>query len=254
MGELSAVVKYYDIIADSYKYKYLKMEYYRILYRKIGEVIDRYIRPNMEVLDVGAGTGFWTIYMRSKGAHVVALDLSVRSLKACRCEDRVVGEAAHLPVRAHRFDVITALGSVYNHTARLEEAFRIASFALKEGGLLIADIDNAVSLDMFYEYLLFQGLGRLKEALAEGYVRGEWESADGEIPFYYYTYFKVKSALANAGLKVIEARPIYLFPLLPTRLLQRKFRVKFVEKLDLLAPFAPLATTVIYVAERSARL
>ncbi|MEL9990219.1 MAG: methyltransferase domain-containing protein [Thermoproteus sp.] len=250
MDELRAVAKYYDLIAETYKYKYLKMEYYRILYRKIGEVIDRYIRPGMEVLDVGAGTGFWTIYMKSKGARVVALDLSTRSLKACRCEDKIAGEASRLPVRTRKFDVVTALGSVYNHATRLDEALRFASSALREGGLLITDIDNAVSLDMFYEYLLFQGLDKLKEALIKGAVKGSWESANGEIPFYYYTYFKVRSSLANVGLKVIEARPIYLLPLLPTRILQRKFMAKFVEKFDFLTLFAPLATTIIYVAEK----
>jgi len=48
---------YYDAIAHIYSDIYLRMEYYRLLYRKLGEVIDRYITPGMRVLDVGAGTG-----------------------------------------------------------------------------------------------------------------------------------------------------------------------------------------------------
>ena len=103
---------------------------------------------------------------------------------------------------------------------------------------------------MLYEYALFQGLGKLVEALKRGAVRGVWESADGEIPFTYYTYYYVKKVLHSAGLKLVEARPIYLLPLLPSRVLQRDFKTKPLEKLDLLKPLAPLATTVIYVAKK----
>ncbi|AFA38856.1 Methylase involved in ubiquinone/menaquinone biosynthesis [Pyrobaculum oguniense TE7] len=244
------VAKYYDHAAQSYEDKYLRTEYYRTLYRKVGEVLDKYINAGMRVLDIGAGTGFWTAYMTKRGARVVALDISPMSVKRCRCEDKVVGDAALPSAGAGRFDAVTALGSVYNHMVDLNKALRRISHAVKKGGLMIADIDNALCLDMLYEYLLFQGLGKLKEALTKGRVAGVWESIDGEIPFYYYTYFSVKSALHDAGFKIVETRPIYIMPVLPTRILQRSFKTKFLEKLDLLKPLAPFATTVIYVAKK----
>ncbi|MEZ0320203.1 MAG: methyltransferase domain-containing protein [Pyrobaculum sp.] len=247
---LEAVAKYYDSIAEQYADKYLKSEYYRVLYQKIGEVLDRYIRPGARVLDIGAGTGFWSVYMQSRGASVLALDLSSQSLKACRCGDRVAADASNLPARLRSFDVVTALGSVYNHLKRVGEAFRDVSRVLKRGGFFITDVDNAVCVDMLYEYFIFQGAGKFIEALKRGVVRGYWESADGEIPFNYYTYFYVKSALRRAGLELVEARPIYLMPLLPTRLLQRRMRARFLEKLDVLKLLAPFATTVIYVAKK----
>ncbi|ACB40640.1 class I SAM-dependent methyltransferase [Pyrobaculum neutrophilum] len=245
-----AVAEYYDSVARAYGDKYLGTWYYRTLYRKLGEVLDLYIRRGMRVLDVGAGTGFWTLYMQARGARVTALDISGESLKACRCGDKAQGDAASLPVRAGAYDAVTALGSVYNHLGDLEKAFAAAAHALRRGGLFIADIDNAVCLDMLYEYLLFQGLGRLRDALIRGVVRGVWESADGELPFNYYSYFYVKSALRRAGLEVVDARPIYLVPPLPSRLLQRRFRLKAFEKFDLLRRLAPLATTVVYVAAK----
>lgn len=243
-----SVARYYDKIADKYLDKYLRIEYYRVLYRKIGEVIDRYIREGMSVLDIGSGIGFWTAYMWRRGAAVYALDISHQSLKVCRCPDKITADAALLPSRDGAFDAVTALGSVYNHLEKLDEAILAASRVLKNGGVFIADIDNAVCLDMLWEYILFQGIGKLKEALLRGFVRGSWESADGEIPFDYYGFFKVRGALRRANLKLIEARPIYLASPLPSRLQQRRMRAKFFEKLDLLKPLAPLATTVIYVA------
>lgn len=246
-----AVAKYYDSIAHIYRDVYLRMEYYRRLYRRIGEVLDRYIKPGMLVLDVGSGTGFWSLYMSRLGAHVTSLDISQMSLEQCRCTEKIAGDAASLPVRRGVYDAVTALGSVYNHLSDVRGAFRSAARALRRGGIFIADIDNALCLDMMYEYLLFQGPSKLITAARGGVVRGVWESAGGEIPFTYYTYFYIKSALTDAGLRLVEARPIYLASLLPTRLLQRKFRLGFFEKLDLLKPLAPLSTTVVYVAVKA---
>lgn len=245
---MKAVADYYDTVARLYVDKYLGTWYYRTLYRKLGEVLDVYIKRGMYILDVGAGTGFWSLYMQARGATVIPLDISIESLKVCRCGDRIQGDAAMLPIRARRFDAVTALGSVYNHLHNLESAFASVAHVLKKGGIFITDIDNAVCLDMLYEYLLFQGVGKFKDALFRGVVRGVWESVDSELPFNYYSYFYVKSALRKAGLEIIDARPIYLFPPLPSRFLQKRFRLKFFEKLDLLKRFAPFATTVIYVA------
>ena len=248
---MTSTAAYYDAIAPVYIDVYLGIDYYRLLYRKLGEVIDAYIRPGMVVLDVGAGTGFWSVYMRARGAQVVSLDISARSLELCKCNDKVNGDAARLPVRRGSFDAVTALGSVYNHMSSLDEAFASVARALKRGGLFITDVDNAVCLDMLYEYLFHQGLRRLGEALFRGVVKGRWESAHGEIPFTYYSYFYVRSALSRAGFRLVEARPIDLLPPLPARLLQRRLSARWFERFDLLKRLAPLATTVIYVAVKA---
>jgi Methylase involved in ubiquinone/menaquinone biosynthesis len=243
-----SLVTYYNSIARIYTDTYLKMDFYRTLYRKLGEVVDKYIKPGMEILDVGAGTGFWSIYMRSRGARVVSLDISAKSLELCRCDDRVNGDAVFLPFRSGSFDVVTAFGSVYNHVSALDVALASARRVLRKGGLFIADIDNAVCLDMLYEYLMYQGLDKFRDALVRGVVRGVWESAHGEVPFTYYSYFYVRAALKKAGFKVVEARPIYLLPLFPTRLLQRRLRLRWLERLDVLRRLAPFATNVVYIA------
>lgn len=81
------IVNYYDSIAPRYVDEYLKVKYYRLLYQKLGEAVDKYIKGGMWVLDVGAGTGFWSLYMKKRGARVVSLDISNR---LCKCEDKLV--------------------------------------------------------------------------------------------------------------------------------------------------------------------
>ncbi len=145
---MTSTATYYDAIAPIYSDVYLGIDYYRLLYRKLGEVIDAYIRPGMAILDVGADTGFWSVYMRARGARVVSLDISAKSLELCRCNDKINGDAARLPVRQGSFDAVTALGSVYNHVSNLTEAFASAARILKRSGLFITDVDNAVCLDI----------------------------------------------------------------------------------------------------------
>ncbi len=87
--------------------------------------------------------------------------------------------------------------------------------------------------------------------MLRGVVVGRWESAHGEIPFTYYSYFYVRSALVRAGFRLVEARPIYLLPPLPSRLLQRRLGARWFERFDLLKRLAPFATTVIYVAVKA---
>ncbi|MCC6019781.1 MAG: class I SAM-dependent methyltransferase [Thermoproteaceae archaeon] len=245
------VAEYYDSIALFYESLYLGSEYYRTLYMKIGNVLDAYIKPRTRVLDVGAGTGFWSIYLRRRGAHVTSLDISCASLKRCKpCDERIQGDAASLPFKCESFDAVVALGSVYNHLPDTDAAFTSAACVLKRGGVFIADIDNAVCLDMFFEYAIYQGVRKLLAALIRGAVRGVWEFSGREVPFTYYSYFHVVSSMRRAGFKLVEARPVYLLPPLPSRLLQRGFRLKFFEKFDVLKCLAPLSTTVIYVAVR----
>lgn len=68
-----------------------------------------------------------------EGARVVSLDISNR---LCKCEDKLVSDAAFLPSAVEKFDAVTALGSVYNHIEDVPTAFRKVSSVLKKGGYL----------------------------------------------------------------------------------------------------------------------
>lgn len=73
--------------------------------------------------------------MKKKGARVVSLDISKESIRLCKCEDKLVSDAAFLPSAVEKFDAVTALGSVYNHIEDVPTAFRKVSSVLKKGDI-----------------------------------------------------------------------------------------------------------------------
>lgn len=53
-------------------------------YQLTMDFINRYVKPGMLVADVGCGTGIFTIEMLKRGARVVAIDISAKSLDATK--------------------------------------------------------------------------------------------------------------------------------------------------------------------------
>ena len=55
-----------------------------VRYRKTVNFIERNVRPNMKVVDLGSGTGIFTTELLMRGAHVLAVDYVEAALSATR--------------------------------------------------------------------------------------------------------------------------------------------------------------------------
>lgn len=112
-------------------------------------ILDKYIKKEDKILEVGAGTGVYSFYYADKGNEVVATDLTPSHVeiikeKLLSREEKVklsaeVVDATELGrYETGSFDVVTCLGPLYHITDKIqrnkciEESLRV----LKKGGIL----------------------------------------------------------------------------------------------------------------------
>ena len=126
----------YDLAALEYdkKEKYLNSFEKGEALSLLGEVKGR------KIVDVGAGTGRFSIPLQKAGGVVTACDVSPEILKVLARKNRhieiVVGEAESLPFPDNSFDIVTAaflIVHLKNPTRFFDEVYRV----LKDGGLFL---------------------------------------------------------------------------------------------------------------------
>lgn len=111
-------------------------------------VLDTYVKAGAKVLDIGAGTGLYSLYLAGKGCNVTACDIvpsHVELIKErAKAENLLIEcsieDANDLPYDDKSFDVVLLAGPVYhqkkeNQLELLKEARRVC----KVGGYVIVD-------------------------------------------------------------------------------------------------------------------
>ena len=135
---------FYDTIADRFD---VVMNAYD-LQRRLDIVFDELCPPERlraaAVLDVGAGTGWFSQRALASGACVVSTDIAVAMLHQTRvkCNVPVVAsDACHLALRSESFDVVIASECI-EHTLDPLRAVREMHRVLRPGGSLIVTVPN----------------------------------------------------------------------------------------------------------------
>jgi SAM-dependent methyltransferase len=166
-------------IADSYDHSVededSRLEKHQLEYDLTWRYITRYLPPTGSILEIGAGTGRYTLALCKRGYSVTAVDLSAALLE--RCQQRLA--AAHLlrqvqfvvadardlhAVPTTPFDAVLLMGPLYHLIFEEDrrEAIRQAADRLRSGGLL------------FSAHLSRQGvLGDLMRKMPEWIERGQ---------------------------------------------------------------------------------
>ncbi|GAB6945341.1 class I SAM-dependent methyltransferase [Vulcanisaeta sp. JCM 14467] len=267
----SIVSTVYDELAPVYERVFLKFsQYYRHVYNELYEVFKDYFdgfKIHSKVLDLGSGTGVWTMLLRRRGYHVVSLDISRASLAKCvrsrRCSDPVQGDAVRLPFKDGYFDAVVAYGSVFNHIVKSEEAFREVSRVLGSGGYLLFDVDNLVCPDMAYEALLgaVSVRGFLRGLISgRGHV-GYWYNQGSEaVPLRFFTIREILGMLSSYGFEVVDLRGIHVLSnIIPSRIHQwgggkiarmASLLYVFDDVLGRHIPFKYVATTFLIISRK----
>lgn len=115
------------------------------------------ISHNDLVLDVGCGPGRWIVEYLSKGAVVVAMDISRNTIKSARQKTRklfptfeeslnfIQGDAEHLPYRTESFDVVNCFDA-FPHFPHPLKSLGEMRRVLKPNGLVMFEPSNIFSL------------------------------------------------------------------------------------------------------------
>ena len=104
--------------------------------------INKYIKPGNKILDIGAGTGKYSIYYYNKGYNVTALELVKHNLRVLQKNEPNIkalqGNALDLKLPDNSFDIVLLFGPMY-HLISFEDKLKAITEAkrvLKPNGLL----------------------------------------------------------------------------------------------------------------------
>ena len=98
----------------------------------------------LSVLDVGCGTGPFTLAARGRGGRITSIDIGVELLRRARDKGApwpVAGDAAALPFRDASFDVVISSECI-EHTAHPERSVAEMLRVLRTGGTLVLTCPN----------------------------------------------------------------------------------------------------------------
>jgi malonyl-CoA O-methyltransferase len=105
------------------------------------------ILAGKDVLDLGAGTGYYARLAAAQGARLaVAFDLTPEMLRRAP-RPVVVGDACRLPFASRSLDVVIA-GLLFSFVADLEAALAEVSRVLRPGGTLLASDLHPVASEL----------------------------------------------------------------------------------------------------------
>lgn len=168
--------------------------------------IERYLTPGAKILDIGAGTGEYSLYFARQGYSVSALELADSNIAAFQKKltendriDLVQGNALDLSQYAdNTFDIVLLFGPLYHlHDEKdqlrsIEEAKRVCK---PDGKLFFAFIANdIVILTMFDTHPNY-------------FIDGEYDKETFKLvdfPFVFHTVESCRNLLKVSGIKLLH--------------------------------------------------
>src|SRR6185436_2623214 len=159
------------------------------------EIILRYLRPSMNIADIGGATGAYSFWLHDMGHRVHLLDAAEFHVEAATkisiTENKPLasislGDARELPYDDEQFDLVLLFGPLY-HLQEKEDRIKAIAEAkrvLKKNGILLAaTISRHASLfDGFWQ-------GFIDDPAFENILKGDLEDGNHFNPVNHPMYF-----------------------------------------------------------------
>lgn len=183
------------------EFLYLPMQDRILAFRHLLQFIKNHLGPGGTLLDVGCAGGQFVHMAREQGFAATGLDPSPGAL-AYASEHYglklILGEAEHMPVPDHTYDVVTLL-HVLEHFRNPLDVLREIRRILKPGGTLFVETPNCLRFYLLERYLpvLKWAFLRLPHRLGSAGTREiPWYPFDH---YYHWTRGTLMTALRRSG-------------------------------------------------------
>ncbi|HLA84209.1 MAG TPA: methyltransferase domain-containing protein [Thermoguttaceae bacterium] len=194
----SGPVEWHTQIAAEFDSKYAASESFKERFAIWAKLIDKYSRSDGSALDLGCGSGIFSLYLAERNRSVVAVDASAEMLRICEEKQKRSGlnnvafsnrDINRLePSWIEKVDLIIC-SSVLEYLDDLDRSLTLLASSLKRDGVLILSMPNRRSLYRRVESLAFRFTRRPRYYR---YVR------------HLCTVDEIESRLDAVGLKIQE--------------------------------------------------
>ncbi len=202
--ETKRIQKIYDIYNEDSRLnrsKAARVEFYTTV-----RYIEKYLKPNAKMLDIGAGAGEYSLYFARKGHEVCAIELSETNIRAFRKkigpEDKIdltQGNALDLSrYEDESFDIVLLFGPLY-HLSKKEDKLGCIAQAKRvckpEGKIFFAFISN--------DMIILTEFSNDEDYFLNGsYDKESFRLQD--FPFVFHTVDACRELLTEAGIRIIH--------------------------------------------------
>ncbi len=204
-NQFEKVSALYDIFDES---KRLDSKAANIEFITTVKYIDEFLKPGMKILDLGAGTGRYSLYFAQKGYEVTAVELvekhaqAIEQVKTQEMNLNVIqGNAAEILAnfKDNSFDVVLCFGPLYHLEGESERQHcvdEIKRVCKPDGNMYFAFINNDMVITtetMCYDLKYLEG---------ETYNHETFKVND--FPFVFYTVQGARELLHKSELYIIK--------------------------------------------------
>ena len=203
---MSEIENWYDNVYNEWE----RLDRHKIEFDITKRYLDKYITDkNLEIFDIGGGTGRYAFYLAKKGHKVSLLDLSGKNIEVAKekakefnieLEKYIHGNALELSEYEQKYDVILLMGPLYHLVKEVDRKLALegALGLLKPGGIIVATFISKYA--PIQDYLSY--LDEIKDVRSLlGYLSdGENNGNDGFTTAYFSGPEEAEALMSDFGL------------------------------------------------------